>query len=294
MTKINYSQYINQKFGNIIIRDVASIRGRQHFVYNCDCGTKNKSAQTCDVLSGKIKTCGHCLVNNLMGTKIGKLKIVQPLSPNSHRLMCECDCGNTTIYTAGELNTGRIQSCGHCPVNQYIFEKDYVIGYTSKGDKFYFDLNDYKKVIKYQWRLHHSGYVVTSLPRDKNGKRKILSLHSLIFNDEDNIKNIKIDHINRNKCDNRKSNLRKVNNSLNGFNINRQSNNTSGKTGVSYNKNNNNYVSYICVDYNKIYLGSFKNFEDAVNARKEAEIKYFGELSDTKYNLEEGEVVSYD
>ena len=63
---------------------------------------------------------------------------------------------------------------------------------------------------------------------------------------------------------------------------------------MSYNKKNNNYVSYICVDYNKIYLGSFKNFEDAVNARKEAEIKYFGELSDTKYNIEKGKVVSYD
>ena len=65
---------------------------------------------------------------------------------------------------------------------------------------------------------------------------------------------------------------------MNGFNCNLASNNTSGKTGVSYNKKNSNYVAYIKVDYKQIYLGSFQSKEDAVKARKAAELKYFGEL----------------
>jgi hypothetical protein len=92
----------------------------------------------------------------------------------------------------------------------------------------------------------------------------------------------KIDHINRNKQDNRKSNLRLVSNSLNGFNIDLQSNNTSGKTGVSYLKKNNTYMVYIGHDNQNIYLGCYKSFDEAVKVRQQAELKYFGELSDTK------------
>lgn len=106
-------------------------------------------------------------------------------------------------------------------------------------------------------------------------KRVVYEMHSYLLGSQDNLK---IDHINRNKKDNRKSNLRIVNNSMNGFNCNLASNNTSGKTGVSYHKKNNTYMAYIHVNYKRIYLGSFQNKEDAIKARKAAELKYFGEL----------------
>jgi hypothetical protein len=57
------------------------------------------------------------------------------------------------------------------------------------------------------------------------------------------------------------------------------SNNTSGATGVIWNKRLNKWQSRITVDKKDIYLGSYNNFEDAVKARKEAEEKYFGEFS---------------
>ena len=115
--------------------------------------------------------------------------------------------------------------------------------------------------------------MVTSLP-EENGHRKILTLHNLVFGKH----SYKVDHINRNKQDNRKNNLRLVSNSLNGFNINKQINNTSGKTGVSYLKKNNCYTAYIGYQNETIYLGCFKDYNDAVSARKKAEMKYYGEL----------------
>lgn len=52
-------------------------------------------------------------------------------------------------------------------------------------------------------------------------------------------------------------------------------NNTSGVTGVSWNKKAQKWVSYIKLRGRSIYLGSFHNKQDAINARKAAEEKYF-------------------
>lgn len=58
-----------------------------------------------------------------------------------------------------------------------------------------------------------------------------------------------------------------------------RSNNTSGVTGVYWNKKLKKYRAYIQKDGKNYNLGFFVNFEDAVKARKEAEIKYFGKHS---------------
>lgn len=55
--------------------------------------------------------------------------------------------------------------------------------------------------------------------------------------------------------------------------------NTSGVTGVSFNKKSDKWEAYIGIDNKRIHLGKFNDFEDAVSARKEAEEKYFGEWS---------------
>jgi hypothetical protein len=57
------------------------------------------------------------------------------------------------------------------------------------------------------------------------------------------------------------------------------SNNTSGVTGVGWNKDSQKWCAYICKNYEQIHLGYFDNFDDAVRARKDAEEKYFGEYA---------------
>lgn len=63
-----------------------------------------------------------------------------------------------------------------------------------------------------------------------------------------------------------------------GYNRRKAKNNKTGKTGVSYleHKPNLNWHAYIYKDNKKINLGRFASFDEAVKARKEAEIKYFG------------------
>ncbi len=84
-----------------------------------------------------------------------------------------------------------------------------------------------------------------------------------------------IDHINRIKSDNRFINLREATKAQNSQNTNIQSNNTSGYKGVVWHKPNKNWCAQIHVNKKHIHLGSFKNLQDAVNARKEAEKRFF-------------------
>jgi hypothetical protein len=93
-----------------------------------------------------------------------------------------------------------------------------------------------------------------------------------------------VDHFNRNRLDNQKENLRIVNYHINGFNKGKQSNNTSGYVGVSFDKGRNKWESHIKINRKKIHLGRFENIEDAINARLEAEIKYYGMLRNPEYD----------
>ena len=88
-----------------------------------------------------------------------------------------------------------------------------------------------------------------------------------------------IDHIDGDKINNKINNLRLATKSQN--NMNRSilgSNNNSGYTGVGWNKKDKKWSARITIDGVRKFLGYFINIEDAIKARKEGEIKYFGEF----------------
>jgi len=78
-----------------------------------------------------------------------------------------------------------------------------------------------------------------------------------------------IDHINGVKDDDRIENLRDVPHKMNSRNMTRYRRNTSGITGVY--KKSENWVAQIGSGENYTYLGYFRNFDDAVVARRTAE-----------------------
>lgn len=61
---------------------------------------------------------------------------------------------------------------------------------------------------------------------------------------------------------------------LNSKNTSKSSINTSGTTGVSWNKKAKKWVGYISNEGEVVYLGSFSKYSEAVDARKNAEILY--------------------
>lgn len=81
-----------------------------------------------------------------------------------------------------------------------------------------------------------------------------------------------LDHKNRNRIDNRISNLREASDALNSKNQSLYKNNVSGFHGVT--KHGNRWRARINVNGVKLHLGVFDTIEEAAECRKQAESKY--------------------
>lgn len=88
--------------------------------------------------------------------------------------------------------------------------------------------------------------------------------------------------------DHRKTNLRFVTEQENVHNHSLFSNNTSGFTGVYWREKRGKWEVGIMIDNQPIYLGFFNNQFDAIRARLQAELKYFGaEFAPQRHLFEE-------
>ena len=117
--------------------------------------------------------------------------------------------------------------------------------------------------------VSHNGYLYIGIDYKKHLSHRLawLYIHGEWPSDE-------IDHINHIRTDNRISNLREATYIENGRNTSLHSDNTSGVSGVSWNKRANKWRARITVNREEKFLGHFRDFESACIARKEAEIKY--------------------
>jgi len=90
-----------------------------------------------------------------------------------------------------------------------------------------------------------------------------------------------VDHRNKKTLDNRKDNLRVCSNKENLCNVDKPINNTSGYKGVYWYpyRNFNKWMVSVKVDYKFINIGYYDKLEDAVKARNDAELKYYGEFA---------------
>lgn len=223
---------------------------------------------------------------DLLGQKFEKLTVLRKTDERTKHgsiiWECQCDCGNKVKVSAGNLRSGNTNSCGcynkqriretQIKQNEYDLTGEYGIGYTSKGEEFYFDLEDYHLLENNCWCCNNDGYLIAT---ERGNRKKFIYLSRVIMKVLDS--DFDVDHINHNVKDNRKSNLRIVTRTQNNMNRSLQSNNTSGTTGVCFDKRLNKWHSRINVEGKQINLGFFSDYDEAVRIRKQAEIKYFGE-----------------
>lgn len=112
-------------------------------------------------------------------------------------------------------------------------------------------------------------------PTFRNGS-EVVSLHRLVNKTP---VGMDTDHINGNKLDCRKANLRTCTRQQNGFNRGANKNSKTGVVGVCWNTGKGKWQADIRHNRRRIYLGLFDLLADAIAARKAAEIKYFGKFS---------------
>ena len=122
-------------------------------------------------------------------------------------------------------------------------------------------------------KINNCGYSEVTLYKD--GKQKTCGIHRLValhyIDNPDNLP--QVDHRYRDKRDNRVENLSWVTRSENQQNTGIRKTNTSGYKNISYYKKDNLYTYGKM--YNKVYhRKSFKTLEEALEYKKEYELKY--------------------
>jgi hypothetical protein len=140
------------------------------------------------------------------------------------------------------------------------------------------DQDDWPIVEPFTVYVGTNGYAYYSVWLD--GRSWPRTLHSLLVGPTD--PGMHIDHINGNKLDNRRLNLRVVTAALNQVNRKRlHPKNTSGARGVGFVpdlSSTNPWRAQITVNKKNMHLGMYPTKEDAIAARQAAEHRYYGEL----------------
>lgn len=242
--------------------------------------------------------------NDIIDKNFGRLVVLEYLGHfvkdgtknKRHYYKCKCTCQKNTIVTVDryKLLSGHTTSCGCKAVesikqrnkednpSKYLIKQinqnyidEFNVGHikmSNTKNEMLCDVECMEYLLKYYWH-EKNGYA-----RSSENKEKVYA-HRLVANAGNYNVNNQVDHINGNTLDNRKQNLRIVSSRQNGLNSSIRIDNTSGVTGVCWDKRKQQWLARVFENKKEIYLGHFDEFEDAVIARRKGEEKYYGEYS---------------
>lgn len=208
---------------------------------------------------------------NLTGKKFNRLLVLEyshSSKNNGAVWKCLCDCGKRTLCFSSQVSRGHVKSCG-CLQREKTSE-----------------LATHRKtstVIYRRWAAMKSRCNTPSATNyNIYGGRGITycpewETFENFYNDmgEGFSDELELDRINVNG-DYCKENCRWTTHEENNYNKTRQLNNTSGKSGVSFNSKRKQWRSYINKDKKRIELGYFDNYKDAVEVRVLEELELYG------------------
>lgn len=234
--------------------------GQMRYRCSCDCGNEivvdkgslfsnpNRRCKKCYSPKGRRKDL--CIV----GKEINGWFVIREIESDKRvrKFECKCmRCGNVSIHSAYQITSHCSDRCAHCPP-KYDFGvyNGIAVGSLPNGEQFIVDAEMIPLVNAKFWRRDKDGYIV-SVSKDRRDYRV---LHREIMGVHDT-KTI-IDHINRDRMDCRKCNLRIVNNTQNSCNHKMFSTNKTGYTGVYYSSSANRYEAKVGYRSKRIYLGS--------------------------------------
>lgn len=194
--------------------------------------------------------------NNLENQRFGRLVVIEDdgTRTSSKRILwlCRCDCGNTAHVRADHLKSGKIRSCG-CLNNEKKRSRFKDLTGTETENFVIID-RAYSKNQRVYWNcickhcgnqvIYHSNEIQVNrgcgCRQNRSSKERMAEIR-----DPESLKSSKP-----------------------------TAKSTTGVRGVYYRKNRGTYVAAINVNKKTVYLGSSRNFEEAVRLRREAEKKF--------------------
>ena len=134
------------------------------------------------------------------------------------------------------------------------------------------DDEDFEYLNKFNWQVSPHGAVAAHI----NGDKQRTLIHRLIMKPQ---KGQEIDHIDGNRLNNQKSNLRFATSSQNKMNRGARIDCKSGFKGVSWHKQRNKWTARIMINGNYKHLGLFTNISDAINEYNKTALQVYGEFA---------------
>ena len=217
---------------------------------------------------------------DLTGEVFGRLTVIgfAGSKGQTKQWMCLCSCGSRIIVNAGHMKNGHTKSCGCISLEARTPDELIPPPPTglrhlalTKGKYTVVEEGDYASLSEFLWYYDGRGYA------SRSTAEKEVKMHRFIMGEPEGFE---VDHENRNKLDNRRSNLRIATSSQNGQNKGISSRNTSGFKGASLTRSGKWLAQIKCngVHYG---LGLHETPELAHAAYCAASIKLHGEFSRT-------------
>jgi len=145
----------------------------------------------------------------------------------------------------------------------------------TKGQFAIVDAADFDWLNQWVWGANKSPhgwfYATRRIWRGAGKKQTIIQMHNLILGIARGG-----DHESGNTLDNRRLNLRKASKRQQAINQQVRSDNTSGVTGVSYDKRKGKWRAYVSVRKRPRSMGYYDTRDEAIAARRRGEVKYYG------------------
>lgn len=246
----------------------------------CDCGGTHQLTVS-QFTSGHTTSCG-CLQyqgtpKDLTGLTFGRLTVVkvaeERTGSGNYKWICSCLCGNESTVNSSALVQGTTKSCG-CYNIESIKERSTTHG-MSKTPEYGAWKNAVRRCSN-EKDANWENYGGRGINVCERWNQPAGIGFANFYEDMGPCNGLTLERVDVN-LGYSKENCVWEDTYTQGYNTRQLNSNSSGKTGVSENKDGS-WQSYINFEGRRYPLGEYQTFEEAKSAREAAEIKYYGKL----------------